>query len=232
FGIPLEELRERFRESLEIVLKAWTKPQMSHSGRFFQYRDLTVWPRPYQRPHPSVWMAATATLESFEYSGRNGFHMMLIPFLQEVKDLRAKVEAYLAARKKAGHLSPPRILGVYHIYVGEDGAEARASGATGIREYSRAAVSSHSLTPNVEEPASYHSHFAARQAMRKLSFDEMIAGNRVLFGSAVEVRAQIQYLREQLYLTDLAGLFALQGLTDAQARASMRRFMAEVAPHF
>ena len=158
--------------------------------------------------------------------------MMLIPFLQEVKELRAKVEAYLAAREKAGYSSSPRILGVYHIYVGEDGVEARASGANGITEYSRAAVSSHSLTPNVEEPASYRSHFAAREAMRKLSFDELIAGNRVLIGSAAEVRGQLQYLREQLYLTDVAGLFALEGLTDTQTRTSMRRFMTEVTPGF
>ncbi len=230
FGIPLDELRERFRETLEVVLKAWTEPQMSHKGRFFEYKNLAVWPRPLQQPHPPVWMAATASLESFEFSGRQGYHMMLIPFLQEVKDLRSKVEAYLAAREKAGHSSPPRILGVYHIYVGEDGEEARASGANGVKQYSSAASSSHSLTPNVEDPESYSSHVAARTMMRRLSFDDLVERNRVLIGSAAEVRGQLQYLCEQLHLTDVAGLFALEGLTDFQARRSMQRFMTEVAP--
>ena len=142
----------------------------------------------------------------------------------------AQIEPCLGAREKAGYSSSPRILGVYHIYVGEDGVEARASGANGVKQYSNAAASSHSLTPNVEEPASYHSHFAAREAMRKLSFDELIDGNRVLIGSAAEVRGQLQFLHEQLYLTDVAGLFALEGLTDTQTRRSMRRFMAEVTP--
>ncbi len=230
FGIPLDELRERFRETLEVVLKAWTEPKMSHKGRFYEYRDLTVWPRPFQQPHPAVWMAATASVESFEFSGRQGFRMMLIPFLQEVKELRSKVEAYLAAREKAGYSSPPRILAVYHIYVGEDAEEARASGANGVKQYTSAAASSHSLTPNVEDPQSYRSHLAAREATRGLSFDEFIERNRVLIGSATEVRGQLQYLREQLYLTDVAGLFALEGLTDAQTRTSMRRFMTDVAP--
>jgi hypothetical protein len=37
-------------------------------------------------------------------------------------------------------------------------------------------------------------------------------------------------VRERLYLTDLAGNFALGGLSDAQVRAAMRRFMQQVAP--
>jgi transcriptional repressor NrdR len=40
---------------------------------------------------------------------------------------------------------------------------------------------------------------------------------------------QVAYVRERLYLTDLAGNFALGGLNDSQARVSMRRFMEQVA---
>jgi hypothetical protein len=44
------------------------------------------------------------------------------------------------------------------------------------------------------------------------------------------VREKVEYVRERLYLTDVAGNFALGGLTDSQTRASMRRFMEQVAP--
>jgi hypothetical protein len=66
--------------------------------------------------------------------------------------------------------------------------------------------------------------------MRRLTFDDLVAQNRVLVGDAAEVREKVEYVRERLYLTDLAGNFALGGLTDTQTRASMRRFMEEVAP--
>jgi hypothetical protein len=66
--------------------------------------------------------------------------------------------------------------------------------------------------------------------MKRLTFDELVEQNRVLVGSAEEMRDKVAYVRERLYLTDLAGNFALGGLTDAQTRASMRRFMEEVAP--
>jgi hypothetical protein len=63
-----------------------------------------------------------------------------------------------------------------------------------------------------------------------LTFDELSEQRRVLVGTAAEVREQVAYVRERLYLTDMAGNFALGGLTDMQTRASMRRFMEQVAP--
>jgi natural product biosynthesis luciferase-like monooxygenase protein len=231
FGIPLDDLRERFRENLEVILKAWSEPVLNHQGRFHEYRGVEVWPRPLQQPYPTVWMAATATVESFELAGRRGFHMMLIPFLHEVEELRPKVEAYLSARQAARHdPSTARVLGVYHTYVGETSAEAHAAAAHGLAEYNTAAFHAHSLTPGVAEPESYRSHERHRAQMRQMNFEDMLARSRVLAGSAEEVREKVEYVRERLYLTDLAGLFALGGLTDAQARASMRRFMEQVAP--
>ena len=63
-----------------------------------------------------------------------------------------------------------------------------------------------------------------------LTFDELVDQSRVLVGAPAEVCEKVEYVRERLYLTDLAGNFALGGLTDDQARASMRRFMEQVAP--
>ena len=231
FGIPLEELRDRFKENLEVVLKCWTQPQVEYRGNFYQYSGVEVWPRPVQEPHPTVWMAATTSVESFELSGRYGFHMMLIPFLNEVEELRGKMQVYFDARRAAGHdPSKARVLGVYHAYVGANSAEARAAGEVGLTEYNSAARHAHSLTPDMPDPASYRSHERHRASMRQLSFTDLVAQSRVLVGDAAEVREKLEYVRERLYLTDLAGNFALGGLTDSQVRGSVRRFMEQVAP--
>lgn len=231
FGIPLDDLRDRFKENLDVILRAWSEPQLDYKGRFYDYRGVEVWPRPLQDPHPAVWMAATTSIESFEQSGRSGFHMMLIPFLNEVEELRGKMQAYLSARQAAGFdPSTARVLGVYHTYVGESAAEARAAAALGLAEYNSAARAAHSLTPGMADPESYRSHGKHREQMKVLTFDELVQQNRVLVGTADEVRDKLAYVRERLYLTDVAGNFSLGGLTDAQARASMRRFAEHVAP--
>ena len=231
FGIPLDELRDRFRENLEIILRAWREPILDYKGRFHEFHGVEVWPRPVQEPYPTVWMAATTSVESFELSGRYGFNMMLIPFLNEVEELRHKMQTYFSARQAAGfNPSTARVLGVYHMYVGENSTEARVAAAQGLAEYSRAAFNAHSLTPGMAEPESYKSHERHRVQIRQLSFEDMLAQSRVLAGNAEEVREKVEYVRERLYLTDLAGNFALGGLTDDQTRASMRRFMEQVAP--
>jgi natural product biosynthesis luciferase-like monooxygenase protein len=230
FGIPLDDLRDRFKENLDVVLKCWSDPELNHQGRFYDYRKVQVWPRPLQDPHPAIWMAATTSVESFELSGRCGFHMMLIPFLNGVEELRQKMQAYFSAREAAGHdPSTARVLGVYHAYVGDSANEARAAGARGLAEYNAAAREAHNLTPGMADPESYRSHEKHRAEIRALTFDELREQRRVLIGTPEEVQRQLEYVRERLYLTDVAGNFALGGLTDAQTRASMRRFMERVA---
>src|SRR6266576_760092 len=117
-----------------------------------------------------------------------------------------------------------------HAYVGESSAEARAAAAQGLAEYNAAAREAHSLTPGMADPESYRSHEKHREQMKVLTFDELVNQSRVLVGTPEEVCEKLEYVRERLYLSDVAGNFALGGLTDAQARASMRRFMEKVVP--
>ncbi|MGH7794658.1 MAG: LLM class flavin-dependent oxidoreductase [Candidatus Binatia bacterium] len=233
FGTPLEELRDRFKENLEIILKAWREPRFSHSGKAYRYDNVELLPRPMQKPYPTVWMGATSTAESFEFAGRSGFHMMLIPFLHEIDELRAMVELYFTARRAAGHdMNATRIIAMYHIYVGENPAEARSTAEPALAAYHAAAAEARNLTEGIPEPESYRTHDEHRAKMRKLTFNDLVEQNRVLVGDAAEVREKIAHVRERLHLTDLAGNFALGSLPDLQTRATLRRFVEEVGAKF
>jgi natural product biosynthesis luciferase-like monooxygenase protein len=231
FGTPLEDLRERFKENLAVILKAWTEPKLSHKGKFYEYENVEVMPRPVQQPHPTVWMGATSTPESFEFAGRSGFHLMLIPFLHEIDELRPMVELYLNGRGAAGYdPETARVVAMYHIYVGESAGEARATAEPALAAYHAAAAEARNLTQGIPEPESYRTHDEHRAKMRKLTFNDLVEQNRVLVGDAAEVREKAAHVRERLHLTDLAGNFALGSLPDKPTRAALRRFMDEVAP--
>jgi alkanesulfonate monooxygenase SsuD/methylene tetrahydromethanopterin reductase-like flavin-dependent oxidoreductase (luciferase family) len=118
---------------------------------------------------------------------------------------------------------------MYHIHVGENSRAARVVAERALADYHAAAAQARSLTQGMPEPESYRSHDEHRVKMRQLTFDDLIAQNRVLVGSPAEVRDSVLRVRERLHLTDLAGNFAPGGLTDAEVRASMRRFMEQVA---
>ncbi|HEV2098232.1 MAG TPA: LLM class flavin-dependent oxidoreductase, partial [Stellaceae bacterium] len=72
FGVPPEESTSRFRETVEIVLRAWTEERLSFSGSHFRFDGVEVLPKPTQRPHPPVWMAATSE-SAIEWAAGRGF---------------------------------------------------------------------------------------------------------------------------------------------------------------
>lgn len=51
-------MKERFWEGAELILKAWTTTDgpFNWEGRHYHHRQVNVWPRPYQDPHPPVWV--------------------------------------------------------------------------------------------------------------------------------------------------------------------------------
>src|SRR2546422_5772302 len=58
-NIPYSESRDRFLETLDILRKAWTQERFTHAGQFWQFNDVCIMPKPYQKPHPPLRVAAT-----------------------------------------------------------------------------------------------------------------------------------------------------------------------------
>jgi alkanesulfonate monooxygenase SsuD/methylene tetrahydromethanopterin reductase-like flavin-dependent oxidoreductase (luciferase family) len=78
FGVPPEESASRFREAVEIVLRAWTDERLTFTGQHFRFDDLEVLPKPAQQPHPPVWMAASSE-GAIEWAAGRGFSILMDP---------------------------------------------------------------------------------------------------------------------------------------------------------
>jgi alkanesulfonate monooxygenase SsuD/methylene tetrahydromethanopterin reductase-like flavin-dependent oxidoreductase (luciferase family) len=77
YGTNPEESREQYWEGTELVLKAWTEPQpFGWQGRHYQYRTISVWPRPVQQPHPPVFLSGNS-IESGGWAGRHRIGMAI-----------------------------------------------------------------------------------------------------------------------------------------------------------
>src|SRR6267143_1715600 len=84
------EARERTDEGMELILKAWTEPQpFGWQGRHFQYRTISIWPRPLQQPHPPTYALGTSR-EACEFAARHhlGLGVAYGPFEQVGKATR------------------------------------------------------------------------------------------------------------------------------------------------
>ena len=101
FGISLDESRARFNEGLAQVKLLLEHENVSSDGQFHSFRDVTSYPRPTQKPHPPIWIAATGTPQTFEETGRAGYSIMTIPL--EPKRMQPLIGLYREAWKSAGH---------------------------------------------------------------------------------------------------------------------------------
>ena len=102
FGVPPEESAERFREAVEIVLQAWTKERFSFKGTHFSFDDIEVLPKPLQRPHPPIWMAATSE-PAIDWAASRGFSILMDPHAS-MTELGDKRRRYRREARRSGLL--------------------------------------------------------------------------------------------------------------------------------
>jgi probable F420-dependent oxidoreductase len=55
-GVPHKERGRRMDEMLELVTALWAGDNVTYEGKYYQVRNLTIDPKPAQRPHPPIWM--------------------------------------------------------------------------------------------------------------------------------------------------------------------------------
>ena len=74
-NVPLSDSRARFEEAFDIVTRAWAEDVFSYQGRFWSYKDVSLWPRPVQQPRPEIWTPVVSSKESIEFAARNGIRI-------------------------------------------------------------------------------------------------------------------------------------------------------------
>ncbi len=71
YDLNPQEARERTDEGMELILRAWAEPQpFGWQGRYFQYRTVSIWPRPQHGPHPPTYALGTSA-EAADFAARN-----------------------------------------------------------------------------------------------------------------------------------------------------------------
>src|SRR5207237_9817335 len=55
--VKLADAGPRPEEAMTTLRRLWTEDHVSHEGRFYQFRDLTLDPNPVQKPCPPIWIA-------------------------------------------------------------------------------------------------------------------------------------------------------------------------------
>jgi len=83
YDVNPSESWSRFGEAMALIVRAWTEPQpFGWQGRHYQFRAVSIWPKPVQQPHPPIYMSASSP-EAGEFAARRrvsiGFAFTTVP---------------------------------------------------------------------------------------------------------------------------------------------------------
>ncbi len=224
-GSRFTERGARMEEALRILKLVWTEEQTSFEGRFWSFPELTVHPRPVQRPHPPLWVAGVADA-AVDRAARLGDAWLCGP-VQSMGKAQACLARYRAAGGRAWILRRYAWLAPTRREVEEDVLPAYVEG---LVEHWRES------TEDDEERVL----FSRMDAGERVAPSE-IAADRLLWGGPEDVIGQIERYRAATGCDHVHAAFGA-GLPGDRAQASLgdfatmagmvRLFGREVIPAF
>ena len=226
YNIPYEESRERFREYLEIMRLAWTRPRFSYTGRFYTCRDLEVLPTPYQQPHPPLHHAA-ATRETFVAAGTMGLPLLVALIGTPMSALATVIATYQTAWQAAGHPGQGEVRLRLPIYVAETLRQAQADPQASVMPYYERLRQGY-----LRSSQGFESAERATRAvqLRTLTYEEILQ-ERVVFGTPTQVVARLRTLQRAVGLSGIIIEPNIGGdISPALVAHSLDLFVQEVAP--
>lgn len=223
YGIPQDESRERFDEALDFIVGAWAEERFSYRGKFFRADGLTVIPRPVQRPHPPVRIAANSP-DTFPFAATRRFPIFATPLINPPDKLKAGLVVY------RGTLPAGDTALAFPVHVAASRAEARNDTEAGLMRFLREAAER--LAPLGE--ADIKSFEAFRQVLARIeqvTYDDMDREMGV-FGDPDYCIDRVRALKREYGMDEFICYFNQGGIMDhALVRRSMTRFAQEVMPH-
>lgn len=198
YNVPYAESKDRFNETLGIIETAWANRVFSHRGRYFQFDDVTVTPRPFQTPGPPIRVAATSA-DTFVTMGELGKPIFLAIRHEDARMFAPAIATYRDAWRQAGHPGDGEVYLRAPGFLAASSDAARDQYEASLTHYYRAqgALLADSARRAGVDGANRRARTSER--LMTITYDEALAGS-VLIGTPDQVAERIAGLRHDLGL--------------------------------
>jgi alkanesulfonate monooxygenase SsuD/methylene tetrahydromethanopterin reductase-like flavin-dependent oxidoreductase (luciferase family) len=229
FGVPYGESRDRLFEHLAIIRKAWTQETFSHRGEYFSYENITLIPKPYQKPHPPIRIAVNSA-DTYGVAGRMGLPIFVAVRLGSLTDLVEPLREYRAAWKEAGHPGEGDVALRLPVFVGRTRDAALAIPCESTMGFYRFLGERLVESASVAGTRAIEDRAARGARLGTITYEEA-QRDKLAYGTPSMVIDRLQQLRDMLGLsTILAEMNCGQQIPNRHILSSMRQFMDDVAP--
>jgi alkanesulfonate monooxygenase SsuD/methylene tetrahydromethanopterin reductase-like flavin-dependent oxidoreductase (luciferase family) len=225
YNVPQEESRERFEESLEVILRAWTTERLSYQGKYFRVQDVRVTPQPVQRPYPPIRIAANSP-DTFAIAGQLGLPIFASPLINPPDKLREYLDVHRNTLKSGAKQD---VALAFPVHVAESRAQARKECETSLMHFF--SMAGELIKPLATDPVrSYEAYQQLQERVKHVTYDG-IDRSVGIFGDPAYCVARMKELREEFPMEEFIAYFNQGGLVaHSTVRRSMELFAREVIP--
>jgi alkanesulfonate monooxygenase SsuD/methylene tetrahydromethanopterin reductase-like flavin-dependent oxidoreductase (luciferase family) len=231
FNVPREESRERFEETLEIIEKAWTAESFSFTGKYYQISEVSVVPKPVQRPHPPIRIAANSP-ETAEFAGRKGYGAFVASPINPLPvKFYDQLLIYRRALHEAGHpVEKGDLAAAFPVYTADSRVQVRKELEESFMHYFHTIGEQARLGGRGQYEGSYQYLREVRERAAAITY-EQTEETMAVFGNPDECIARITEVQREAAMDQLICWFNPGGLVPHRlVMAAMKRFAAEVMP--
>jgi alkanesulfonate monooxygenase SsuD/methylene tetrahydromethanopterin reductase-like flavin-dependent oxidoreductase (luciferase family) len=230
FGLPREDSRARFEEGLKVLIKAWTSDQFEHKGPYFEFPQTALAPRPLQKPHPPLRIAANSP-ETAEFAGLHNYDVMVASPINPMPGFFEHVRKYRDALGRAGHREEIRnVAALFFVSPGDSLAQVRAQFEPSMMHYFRTIGEQAKAGGRGQYEGSYQYLQQVRERAARIGWDE-VQNTMGVFGPPEQCIQRINQIYQGARINQLVCWFNPGGrVPHKDVMAAMERFTANVMP--
>jgi alkanesulfonate monooxygenase SsuD/methylene tetrahydromethanopterin reductase-like flavin-dependent oxidoreductase (luciferase family) len=233
-NVPLEESRPRYDEAVEILVRAWTEETFSFHGKYYNVENVSVVPKPAQKPHPRLFTGGTSDT-TYQMAGERGWGIFVPPLLP-YKVLEGPLGIYKKACAQHGH--QPDIVYIRPVYLGDDEKQIREEAEQALHNFlafnASPVESLQAESKKAELRAKGYGFYAsgALESLTRLTYEEIVDQEIGFIGTPRKVIRQIENLASVGGIGELAIVANFGGLEHWKSIKTQQLFAEQVMPAF
>src|SRR5438105_7303439 len=227
---------ERFHEAHDLIIKAWTEPgPFAFDGDHFSLRYVNLWPRPYQNPHPPIWIPSQGSKETIDWASHPDRRYTYLQTFSPVKVVQRYLKQYRDTCANYGYGCEDRQLGwAVPVYVGASDEAARREAKEHFEAFRNVYVR---MPIEMLLPPGYTSRESLKNVMKAkaqmfgdVTIDQAIELGLFVCGSADTVYKAFEGYWREMHFGNLLVMCQFGTLPADLTRANMERFARGVLP--
>jgi alkanesulfonate monooxygenase SsuD/methylene tetrahydromethanopterin reductase-like flavin-dependent oxidoreductase (luciferase family) len=248
YGQNPSQLRARYHEAHDLIMKAWQEPDtFAWNGRFNKLRYVNPWPRPLQKPHPPIWIPGGGSVETWQWCAEKDYVYSYLSYFG-YKAGEETVRGFWNEMDRLGKDRNPFRAGFLQ-FVGV--AETRAEALELYREpaeyfygrclhvdarfarppgYSTEATVRKSIQSQLAQVAARAAAQGGKAAFPRVTFEECIERGYVIVGSPDEVAEKLREVAVDLNVGQLMLLLQFGNMDKSLTMHNTELFAKRVLP--